>query len=263
MNTGADTSGRQLTCHHVDAMVDIYFADATNMLFSAEKLQDSISAYCDDLSQIEGVDGDYNPCATLSVTRLDTDTDEGTPAPSQTQPTSAVSPGGVSAIATASMILIIIIIVFARSRQESQQRRHHDLARYDDRIYLKQDFDGIETFATTADNSANLQGYLYGDETESQSAMSGWSGDSASQTAGPSLRQFDNDPLAAAQTICHDERHISMDDTEHLCSSPTCEACEQKRTTGLQFRPVTMPGYGSGPLRNATRDHREDNTVQL
>ena len=273
-------NGGQQTCHHVDAAVDIYFADASEMEYSETELYDFLQGYCNDLSQVSGVVDSSVACSSMKVTSVPTDNDDAMPdtgtAPAQAQPKSGVSPGGVSAIATASMIAIILLILFARKKQETRQQKHHDLNGYDDRIYLKTDYDGIESLATTAENSDSRQATHVYTGGENDSVLSGWSLDYSAHRLeeGPRFRTFEAQEVRLDQHERNNyDRHDEPSDEEdedqhaephiHMCSSPTCEACDQRRTAGLQFRPRSMPSHGSSIPPNATRNYLEGNTVQL
>jgi hypothetical protein len=195
-----------------------------------------------------------------------------TPATEQTRGKSIVSPASLSAIATASLLVIVLLILFARSKQGIRQRRHHDLEGYDDRIYLKNDFDGAKSLATTAENSESrhtrASGRSGGGRTAS-SVYSNWSDYSPDRYSptqleeGPRIRSFDGAQEDHFQHRALSCNHDDDDDEGHVCSSPTCQACETRRTGGLQFVPKKMPGHGSKIPPTTIRDYMEGNTIQL
>lgn len=237
------------------------------MQYSETEFFNFIKSYCDDLGDLTGVSPNYDYCDYLRVTSTEEDStekDDGAfsdqdddvvlaPTTASRTSSSGVSPGTVSVIAAVSFIVIVFMVLFARSKQkENRQLRHHDMENYDDRIYLKNDFDGVESTSSTAENSESRQFQLH---EEGDTVFSGWSSYSASRIEeGPNLRSFEEPPGSLYRR--------SEIDIDHVCSSPTCEACESKRSAGVRFVP-RMPGHGAQLPANATRKYREHSTVQL
>jgi len=237
------------------------------MDLSKEQMEDFLVTYCDEIREIEGIEKTFDPCETMVVSKGP----DIAAVQSDPPPTSRVSVAGVIGVALAALLLLLVAVLALRKRQrETYPLKHHvlddgggDDDDYDDSTYLKDDFDAT-TAHMDAFSTPERRTHIVG---EADSIVSGWSDFSknnknrsgASKAAGdssPKLRSFEDMQVVT-------DRHVHND--VHVCSSATCEVCEQRRQDGLQFIPTGMPSHSipSDECLLPPRDYVASDTVQL
>jgi hypothetical protein len=166
-------------------------------------------------------------------------TDNG-PAPSaatasQQRSIQGISIGGLVAVVLAALCFIVVVIFAARRNQKKHYPlKHHPLEEYDDATYLKDDFD------TTS--HASRRALVFN---EDDSIFSGLTSHGARGL----------DPPSSLANRPHQQ-------DVHVCTSATCEVCEKRRQSSLQFIPAVMPSQSSGSL-SRPRSFVATDTIQL
>jgi len=225
----------------------IAFEDENDMSYTREELRDLLLNYCDDIKNIEGVENTFDPCATMEIQGP---TVAGA---QQAQPTRVtLSAAAIVGVALAALFLILVMIfALRRKRRNEYPMKHHTLDDdYDDSTYLKDDYDSNSSAAmSTPDRKIRIVG-------EDDSLFSGLSDFQADATSTPRMRTFDDFGALSRNTVQQDV---------HVCSSATCEVCERRRQSGLQFIPVGMPSHSHESIQtdSSSRNYMAGDTVNL
>jgi len=245
------------TCLGVIVQAKVYYTgDDTSTL--KQQLDAAILALCGAMkNDVQGVVEVYTPCSSIVFTPGDgddtdiigIDTERGTS-------NSGLRAGGKVGIAIGSLILALLLLLLVRRRRKRSNTvedvKHVELD--DDaeqETYLKDiDGDGSSYTGSMRDSgdASPRAAHVVG---EADSVYSGWTGYTADGASGGGA----NGNLG--------EGHLGQD--VHICSSATCEICEQRRqtgATGVDFIPTDMSHSASLP-ENATRDYISKDTVDL
>jgi len=145
----------------------------------------------------------------------------------------------IGSIAAALAFILLLILLIRRNRDDDQVS--HVKLEEGDETFVRE----FETDASSPeykDRNAHVVG-------EADSIFSGWTGytkDGADQ----------NDQGIPGR-LGHQHGDV------HVCSSATCEVCEQKRREGVQFIPTGTPPRLDGLPSGAAREYVSEDTVEL
>jgi hypothetical protein len=189
--------------------------------------------FCPDFKNLPGVEKTFDPCSAMDVA------DNG-PAPSaatatQQRSMEGITIGGLISVLLAALFCILVVLVAARRNQKNRYPlKHHPLEEYDDSTYLRDDVD--------AASRASRRALVFNDE---DSIFSG-----LTSTGARGL-----DPPSSLANRPHQQ-------DVHVCTSATCEICEKRRQSGLQFVPAVVPSNSSESL-SRPRSFVATDTIQL
>lgn len=148
--------------------------------------------------------------------------------------------GGYLAIAATALLLMFLLFAAGRRRRTHVYMGHKQL---DD------DFEEDDTYLK--DETSN------GDSPRSLSHV-------VDETDGSMMSGFVISPQNLGSPYDRAPRSHTRD--VHVCSSATCDMCERRRQSGLQFVPTGMPShsyYSSNLPRETTRRYVSEDTVNL
>ena len=161
----------------------------------------------------------------------------------QAQENDSIGPAGYLTIAAAALVLLLLALMLVRRKRRDELVKHVSLA--DDDTYLK-DIEGDSNASGSPGRLARVVG-------DGDSIGSGWTGD------GTQFRNFDSATNGMWSGM---ESRPSHQDV-HICSSATCEVCERRRQSGVQFIPsganLRHPRLPPG----TPRQYGADDTVAL
>ena len=256
------------SCHHVDVDARLYFksgdgsSSSSGSNFTSSDFYKYLLRFCEDFKDVPGIEQTFDPCSAMDVTGSNNETGSGGGGSggsggsdgdngggggsaiigSRDAPAQGVSIGGLVGVVLAALFLILVILFAARRKQKGNQAlKHQKLEEYDDSTYLKDDFDNSTMYSP---RRAHVM-------SEEDSVVTG-------------LTNFTRkNPKVAPAVISYPNSILSKGHHDvHVCSSATCEACEQRRQAGLQFIPAVMPSHSYDSVSPA-RSYVASNTVQL
>lgn len=160
----------------------------------------------------------------------------------------SVNPGAFVAAGVAALTLVILALFVVRRRRSSDESlsKHRELADDDD--------GGMSTDDETMQNVTA--------ETETPPRKSYIVGENESLQSWDSRRTgMDGQEVYVANVAAMDYRHSP----HHMCSSPNCEMCEQKRQQGTRFVMADsgMDGHASFIPSESARQYEHEDTVDL
>jgi hypothetical protein len=228
------------SCHHLDTDAKVYYKDNEVQRYSAEDFRSFLLRFCDDFKNLPGIETAFDPCSAMDVT--DNGPAVAAATTSRQAPMSKVSIGGLVGVVLAALFLILVVLFAARRKQKNQYAlKHHALDEYDDSTYLKDDFEATSV-------SSKRQAHIVN---EDDSIFSGLTSHGAGKSGRTGL-----DPPSSLLATRPYQRDV------HVCTSATCEVCENRRQSGLQFIPAVMPSHSSDSL-SRPRSFVAQDTVQL
>ena len=160
---------------------------------------------------------------------------------------SSVNPGAFVAAGLAALTLALLALFVARRRRYSDESlsKHRELADDEDAGLTTDDDDTLQNTAAVPQRKS----YVVGEGDSIQSWDSGRNGN-------------DGQEVYAAPSPVMDLHHSP----HHMCSSPNCEVCEQKRQQGTRFvmADSSMDQHSSYiHSEENDRDYEHDDTVDL
>jgi len=159
---------------------------------------------------------------------------------------SSVNPGAFVAAGVAALTLVILALFVARRRRNSDESlsKHRELADDDDGDMSTDD----ETMQNVTAVTPPRKSYIVGENESLQS----W----GSREVGE-----DGQEVFVANVSALDYRHSP----HHMCSSPNCEMCEQKRQEGTRFVMADsgMDQHASFVPSESARQYEHEDTVDL
>lgn len=214
----------------------MFYKDSEVQKYSAADFYNFLLRFCEDFKNLPGVEETFDPCSALDVTDNGPAVSAATAA--RQGPIPGVSIGGLVGVVLAALLFIVVVVFAARRKQKSHRvLKHHALEEYDDETYLKEDFDA------GTQNSSPRRAHVIN---EDDSIFSGLSSYAQPRGLDP--------PTSLGNRF--DQRDV------HVCNSATCQVCEKRRQSGLQFIPAILPSHSSESIPRP-RSFVTHDTVQL
>jgi hypothetical protein len=158
-----------------------------------------------------------------------------------------VETGGYITIALSALVLLLLLLFAVRRRNE-----YHSSFTHKQFVNEGGDYDDDDsTYAKGSSEEDSHQERNVHVVGEADSVFSGWTGYTGDRDRGG----LHSDGGSQSNTPQYQD--------VHKCSSATCELCEAKRRSGLQFVPTKMPSHSSHLPSNSSRRYLTQDTVHL